>query len=115
RCAAASSIPGAVEVAARAAAGVRRSAAGDHEDVVGAEPEDKAHEQAPHQRLGLAEPGCGLEELNDDVQDRAGSEREKGEEQRVVDDGVADDGADKRWTAADRSRRQQETPARPFA
>ncbi len=62
------------------------SGAGGDQDQVRGDAGEQAGEDAPHQDLGVPELEGHLEQLDHDVQDRAGGERQKGHEQVVVHD-----------------------------
>ncbi len=93
--------------------GAPRSGAGGDEHEIGRDAGEQTGEDAPHEDLGVAQLEGDLEELDHDVQDRPGGERQERDEQVVVHDGLADDRADEGGTAADDAEQTQLSPRGP--
>src|SRR3954471_11511359 len=88
------------------------SDAGDSYDEVGTEAEDEAEDETPRDELARADPAEYGEQLDDDVEDRAAGDGEKADFEEVVDERMADEGADERRPAVDQAEHEQEAPAR---
>src|ERR1019366_734895 len=86
------------------------SGAGRGEDHVGGEAGDQSEQDAPGHQLLVAELAGDAEQLDDDVQDRTGSQGEEPEEERVVPERLPDEGAEEGWPAADEAHDGEEPP-----
>ena len=84
--------------------------AGGDEDVVGGEAGGESGEDAPHDDFGEALAAGDFHELDDDVEDRTGGEREEREEHGVVDEGFADECSEEGRPAADDAHGAEEAP-----
>jgi hypothetical protein len=88
------------------------SAAEGLEEEVGAEAEEQADEDPRAADDLQPERPVHAQELDDHIEDRAGGEPEEGDRERRVDDGLADECAEDRRSAADQPERGQKRPAR---
>src|SRR5450759_233549 len=91
------------------------SRASRHQYPVGEEAGQQADEDAPHDELAEAEAAVDVQQLDDDVQDRTGRERQEGDRDRAVDPHAAEHRAEKRRPAADEAEQGKEAPARQRA
>src|SRR5690349_11708122 len=81
-------------------------------DEIGGEPDDDAAEDPPGDERLVAEARIDLDELNDDVQDRAGRQREEADGDRGARPRLPDERAQERRAAADQAEGAEEAPAR---
>src|SRR6187200_155956 len=91
----------------RGASGAR----GD-QDEVGREAERQAEDDPPGDQALPAEAAAYVEQLDHDVEDRAGCEREEGDRERLADPCLPDQRPDERRASTDQTRQEQESPAR---
>ena len=98
-------------VAAHAAEGISRLRLA--EDEVRAETEEEAEQKRPRDQRLVAELAVDVHQLDHDVQDRAGREREEPDLERLADERLADERAEERRPAADQPEQREETPGRP--
>ena len=87
-----------------------QSDAGGGHDRVGDEAGEQAEQQAVGEQVAAAGLGGDAEQLDDDVEDRAGREGQEDDADRLAGEAVADRGADERRPAADQRRAAEQEP-----
>src|SRR6188472_86537 len=98
-------------VAFAPAAGEPSGARGD-QDEVRREAECQAEDDPPRDEALAAEASADVEQLDHDVEDRAGREREEGDRERLADPCLPDQRPEERRASADQPGQEQEPPAR---